>query len=402
MRQIRDLFASLGDSGAGAAGSFLVGLVALRALDTHELALYALLFSAGTAAAVIPQQMAYLPRRIELNKSADRVRPRYGRDFAAAVPHNTIAVVLVIVSGAPLYSSVHQDVALGMIGGAILWVACLGYQDHIRSALHVTQHHHHAATVSVAKLTVCLLAFTVLVVWGHTLPPLVLSNLPFAVLGLSTLVSALLGVWLHRHTQPSEEAIKIRFVTSVRTAFGGFLLQGSGYVTNLIVALSLGSVALAQLEAARVAAQPVFVAASALSSYYLPPAIRLQHAGDRRGALRRVGIMISMQLAIGGMYAAIVPLIAGPLGTVATRTVDPGLASARAGAFAAQSTIAPLNQLNLAAGRYRLANVSTALSVAVSLGTLTACIGAVGVYAVPIAMGVGALTRGAILLATRR
>ena len=398
MRRLRGLAASLGDSGAASAASFLIGIVALQTLGDEEMALYALLFSAGVAAMVIPQQMSFLPRRLRINREIDSVRPRYRLDALATAPHTALAAMLTVAAGTPLYGATGVVSAVGMATGAAIWVAASSFQDHVRTSLHVTGHHHHAASVSLAHLAFTAAGLVCASLLSAVVSDPIRSSIPFGILALSNLVSAVLGVLLHRTTTPTGDLTRIPLSVGLRTAISGVIFQSSNYAVNLLVALVLGATALTNLEAARIAAQPVLVAGTALASYFMPPAIRSQAKGDVRDSYRRIGIMAAFQFAFGGAYAAAVPVVASAISLLAGRAIDVGLTVARVGAFSLHSTVAPLNQLNLAAERYRLATVSTAISVVVSLISLAALMPALHTYAVPVATAISALIRAGGIL----
>jgi O-antigen/teichoic acid export membrane protein len=397
MRKVLDLVASLGDAGAAAAGTFLVGLIALRSLSNAELALYALLFSAGVAAMVIPQQMSYLPRRIRVNQSINTVRGAYGADLRSALPLIVVAILIVSAAGTPLYAKVGMMPAILLTGTAVIWVAASSFQDHIRTSLHITDDHRLATVVSFVQLTIAAVGFSATLIIGPEHVGVATAAVPFGTLALANVVSAGAGIWLHRSRAVIDDSTSIPLSVGLKTAASGFMLQASGYASNLIVALALGYAALANLEGARIAAQPILVAGTALSSYFLPTAIRLQQRSEYRAARKRIVILLSSQVGVGILYAIAVPLLVALLSKVADRPIDGGLAAALAIAFALHVGVGPLNQMNVAAQRYRLAAVSTAVSITSSLVALLLTIPAVGMYAVPISIAVGAIVRAAVL-----
>jgi O-antigen/teichoic acid export membrane protein len=402
VRKALDLVASLGDAGAASAGTLLVGLIALRSLSNAELALYALLFSAGVAAMVIPQQMSYLPRRIRVNQAVDKVRSAYQSDLISSLPFIIVAVLIVLAAGLPLYAAVGALDSLLLSGTAILWVTASSFQDHIRTSLHITDDHRLATVVSFAQLTIVAICFASTLFIGPDYMGSVTTAIPFGTLAVANILSAGVGMWLHRKRNVIADSSRIALSLGLRTAASGFMLQVSGYASNLIITLTLGYAALATLEGARIAAQPILVAGAALSSYFLPTAIRMQQRGEARAAGRRIGTLLSSQIAIGIIYAAIVPFLAVLLGVLADRPIDAGVAAALAIAFALQVGVGPLNQMNIAAGRYRLAAMSTAISIAGSIVVLLITIPFAGVYAVPISISVGALVRASVLVGQRR
>ncbi|MCR2824240.1 hypothetical protein [Microbacterium sp. zg.Y909] len=397
-----NLSASLVDAIAAAAGSFLIGLIALRALELPELALYALMYSGGFAAMVIPQQMGYLPRRIAVNTAAEVVRGRYATDLLGATPYVALAMLAVVAAGSPLYTSTGGNTALILASTAALWVAASSFQDHIRTSLHITANHAGAAATSLVQLGVAASVFGLVLLFQDDIPYAVLCAVPFGALTLSNSVSACIGIFIHRTTPPIGRGPRPSFSVSFRTALSGFILHASSYVTNLSVALSLGAAALASLESTRVAAQPVLVAGTALSSFFLPKAIRFQSAGADGLAYRRVRRMVASQAVLGAGYSAIAPVFALLLSSWTGNPIDPFLAVALAIAFALQSMVGPINQMNIAARKYALATISTIVAAAVTLATVLLLLSTAGLFAVPLALTAGALTRGAMLLLARR
>lgn len=401
MRRLTGLLGSIGDAGASAAGSFLVGLIALRALDTAQLALYGLLFSAGVAAMIIPQQMGYMPRRLRANSARDLVRPSYRSDVWGNIGYILIASAGVALAGLPLSTSVGLPAYLALSITAATWVAASSFQDHVRTSLHITGDHLKASLVSTTQLALAAAAFATVLSNAHSLDSIA-AFLPFGVLTLVNLSSAAVGIILHRSRPVVEGDSHVKVFTSIKIAASAFVIFGGTYLLNLAVAAILGSHALASLESVRIAAQPVMVAATALASFLLPGAIRLQQNGHREQARRRLGLMVTCQVAVGAGYSLLVPLVAGPLSSLASRPIPGGLASAQSMAFAMQATVSPVNQLNVAAGHYLRATVASALSVICALVTLISLISSLQLYAVPIALAVGAIVRAmAILISTR-
>ncbi|MEV7692875.1 hypothetical protein AB0N73_06035 [Microbacterium sp. NPDC089189] len=336
-----------------------------------------------------------------MNKAPARVRGRYGADARSAIPHVVAAISLMALAGTPLYGSVSVSAAVFLGTTAAAWVAASSFQDHVRTSLHISGDHGFAAIVSCLQLAISLAFFTFVQLATVHQHPSISTALPFGTLAVANLVSGLVGVWLHRSVNKISDESKVSFKLGLRTAASGFVLQGGAYALNLVVVLTLGASALATLEGVRIAAQPVLIASTALASFFLPPAIRLQAQGKTREANRRVRFMIGAQLSLGIAYASLVPFFAGLLSGFAGRSIPPLIAAAQTLSFSLQAMIAPINQMNIAANRFSLATMGTALSVAVSLVVLALTANSLHLYAVPLATASGALARGSLLILAR-
>ncbi|MBM3715877.1 MAG: hypothetical protein FJW64_09125 [Actinobacteria bacterium] len=189
---------------------------------------------------------------------------------------------------------------------------------------------------------------------------------------------------------------------SLKTAVSGFLLQGGNYASSLCIVTILGSATLAELESVRISAQPVMIAGTALAAFFVPPAIRMQQAGDRNGALKQVARMCVILLVVGAVFTVIVPPFTILIEFLTGRQTSAGLAMALVAAFALQAIIAPMNQLNIANSQYALAALSTMASIALTLATLLVTLHVLLLWAVPLAIALGAILRAVILVIAER
>lgn len=381
---------ALADAGTASVATFVASLIALRSLTDVELALYALIFSALTALMIAPQYMLYIPQRLHANRQAGLRRTDYAADARAALPFAMATGAGVLLAGLPLRAG-HEQAWLVMGLSAAVLSALSPFQDHLRASLHVAGRHGAAAATSAVNVAMVAGVFA-WAEWG-TMRGEWAYAAPFGALVLGNLASIVVGYRLHRDVTVVEERDPISFGTSVLAASTGFARQGVAYVTNLLVAAMISASALAALETARVAAQPVLILGVGMASYFMPQAVRAIGAGDRRrasGIMRRLVATVS---GAGAVYALALLPLAPLLALILGRPVDAGLASARAGSFAMSAAANPFNAYNMAERRYGLALGLTAASEVPALIALVALIPVAGVFAVPLAAVVSAVLR---------
>ncbi|WP_296664615.1 hypothetical protein [Demequina sp.] len=387
---------SLADAGTASVATFVASLVALRSLDDPELALYALVFAALTALMIAPQYMLYIPQRLHANRQPQVRRTSYRADARGAVPYAAVTAVGVFLAALPLRGGLSDPSAyVAICATAAVLSALSPFQDHMRASLHVAGRHGRAALVSAVNLGVVSVIF-VAVEWGPQGPAWFAYAAPFGSLVLGNLVSIVAGYGLHRAVTVVEHRDPILFRTSLLAASTGFARQGVAYVANLLVAAMISASALAALETARVAAQPVLILGIGVASFFMPEAVRAIGAGDRHRAGAIMRRLVAVVSGAGAVYAlALIPL-APLLALVLGRPVDAGLASARAGSFALSSAANPFNAYNMAERRYGVALGLTAASEIPALVVLVALIPSLGVFAVPVSASVSAVLRIAL------
>lgn len=380
---------SLADAGGSAAASFAAGLVALRTLSTNELALYTLLFPAALAIMLIPQTVAYLPQRLQINGQGGVTRPSYGSDVLRGMSLGAVASLILPLAGLPLLAEVGMGSYVGIVLGAFAWVLTSPLQDHVRAALHVTGHHGGAAVVSAVNLLVSGSAFTAISALDVNGTP----YLAYSVLVAGNLISAAVGIFLHRRVAPTRSRIPVTLKNAAKYSSSALVMQAGGYMNNLAIAVLLVPAALAELESARVVAQPIMVLGVGLSSYVLPIAIRAKVAGDSRKT-RRVMTWFSAGVVGGGLvYSAFLPIGVPVLSSIAQRAIDLPLAVLRTVSFALQSTSAPFNNLNLSVGMHRRAFWNSATTAVLGVVLNIILIPIIGVFALPISLAIAAAVR---------
>jgi len=398
----RGIAASLSDSVLSAAGTFSIGIVALRVLDSNSVALYALTFSAGVAAMIVPQHMGYLPRRLAINRQQQRIRPNYLLDLHGTLPYTGVAACAVALSSIPLWHLSDSTGLILLILGGIAWITASSFQDHVRTSLHISANHFTASAVSLVQILVIVAVCAPVVLNVDASTRLTLPSFPFAVLAIANFISGLAGVLAHSRLRSAAPRQAVPFGVSLKTAVSGFLLQGGNYASSLCIVTILGSATLAELESVRISAQPVMIAGTALAAFFVPPAIRMQQAGDRNGALKQVARMCVILLVVGAVFTVIVPPFTILIEFLTGRQTSAGLAMALVAAFALQAIIAPMNQLNIANSQYALAALSTMASIALTLATLLVTLHVLLLWAVPLAIALGAILRAVILVIAER
>ncbi|MDN4472044.1 lipopolysaccharide biosynthesis protein [Demequina zhanjiangensis] len=384
---------ALADAGTASVATFLASLIALRSLTDEELALYALVFAAMTALMIAPQYLAYIPQRLHANRQQDLRRPQYRADATTAAPYGALTAVGVFLAGAPMLGHLDGTEAYVAICGTAAVLSLLSpFQDHLRASLHVADRHGRAAGVSGLNLAVvAVVLVTVETVDG--LPAWAVLAAPFGSLALGNAVSIAAGYRWHRDVPQVEERDRLPVASQAMVASTGFARHGAGYVANLLVAALISPAALAGLEAARVAAQPVLILGTGVASFMMPKAVRAIGAGRMREARRRMGRLVAVVSSTGVVYALLLLPFSGLVSLVLGRPVDAPLASARAGAYSLSAAANPFNAYAMAERRYGLALTLTLTSELVALGVLVAAIPAMGVFAVPLAGAVSAILR---------
>lgn len=384
---------TLSDAGASSIASFAAGLMALRSFSVYEVALYSLLFSAALTAMIIPQYMSFVPQRLNANRQESIVRTAYGRDAIAGLALGLPAALLVVASGLPLLGEVGSEAFAILAITAAMWTVVSPFQDHVRSALHITGHHGAAASVSLVHLSVVGIAL----VYAIAAPERTLwhAALPFGALFLGNSLSAAVGVLLHRRVAVVPMRANVTVGIAVKTALSAFITQGVGYSTNLLVALLVAPAALASLETARIAAQPVLVLGVGLGAFFLPRVIRLRALQQPNAGMNLLRMTVLIGVG-GGLYCAALPLAAPALSALTSQPVPVWLSIARAASFSLEAAAVPFNRVLLADRRYGRAIANSSIAGAAWLTLTLALIPFLGVFAVPMAHSASAIIRGAL------
>jgi len=388
------LLQTFADAGCASLSTFFVGLIALRVLSVGQLAFYAILFSAALVVMLVPQQTAFVPRRLKLNAESPGRRTGLRQDLRRAWPATVFAAaVLPLLTVPGLHLVSVRDFAV-MTLTAMSWVMVSPVQDHLRSCMHIAGRHWMAGLMSAAMaLVVAVTYILVTILPGSSLFTLI----PFGALAVSNLLTTILGSWLWRHLPAASWDAPRKFLRSFKYLTSDVLMQLYNYSANSVVSLALGATALALLETARIAAQPVLVLALALTTYYMPQAIRAFSRGDTRTLSTRLLRLTLVASGVGVIYSAAL-LALGPLfAFVAGRPVDSMLAATRAFGNSLQTTSSAFNQLYFASGAVKGLVRNTLTSTAIGFAVLVVSIHWIGVFALPICLILVSLIKAAFI-----
>lgn len=389
------LGAGFGDSAAAALATFSVGAFAVRLLSSEGLALFSLFMTGLITCALLPQQLVFMPTRIRSNLSLTRQRPALRTDLRLAVPSSLAAAVLVLSFGLPLlgHVDVGQYLAMGITASAATILGAV--QTHIRATMHVLNEHAAAACTSLLALgiVVTLLAVSEM---AHFVP-WVEYAFPFGSLAIGYGVSSLIWTLVaRRHEKMTKHALPM---LRERILYVGpdITVQLTWYCLSLLVVAVLGPVQLADLEAARVVAAPVFILASGLTSYALPSVIRAISSTTTRAAfkqgtirLKRLQAMVATCATVYGLLL----LLAGPvLSSLFQRNVNPPLSASRALAFGVEGASNVINPMFVVAGRPGRGLAVIVGACVVSLAAAVPSLLLLGPYGLPVAQGLSSAAR---------
>lgn len=379
------------DAGGAAATNFLAGLIAVRLLDDGALTLYSLLSIAAVLAMLFPQQVGYLPYRLHVNVRTTNHRPSYWASVRIAFFPSLVIAPIVIAAGFPAFDMVTGPEYWATVSATCAFAVVSPFQDHLRMSLHVVGAHWRAAVVSAANFSVLLVCFTVAVlVPADVSAP---SYVPFLALALANSCSAALAAVLLVPFAPFNERPAGTLRSRSKLLVSDAIMQGMGYLSAAAVAVVLGAAASAALEAARVAAQPIYVLSTALANVYVPRIIRAVGNGERRAVARMVSRLSAVTVLAGTAYAAILLVAAPFVGALIGRTFEGPLGATRGLSFSAQAATSPFNSVYYAAGKVNRAIILSAVSALTGLAVLALSIGVLGVYAVPACLLAAAIVR---------
>lgn len=388
-----DLVAGLGDAGFASLGTFLAGIIAVRELPTHSLALYVVLSSATIFSMPLPRQLTYMPAQIGANLETLEISPVIRRSVRNAGRASALAFAIVVVTGLTLLHAVAlpELAALTLTAGAFAVVSPL--QDHVRGSLHVVGRHFSAAVCSVVLAAVIagLLTATLLL----RLPPVAIALAPFGALVAGNTASLIAGLALLRGVPRHVAYDRGPFAVRSRYLLMEVVVQGSWLGCNYIVLFALGAKALAQLETARLSASPILILAAGASTFMVSAVLRqLSTAKRGEGRAGRLLIRAFLVIGIGGALYAITLTAAAPfISTVLNRHVDLPLALTRVAAFAIEGCSGFMAVVLLATGASKAAVLLSSGAGVVGLVGTAALSPLLGPVALPLSQGSGMAVR---------
>lgn len=380
------------DAACSALANFTGSLIAIRVLDTVEFAAYSLFLSGMLASAVLPQFLAFFPHRLHTNKLIKERRGRFLADYADAIPYLTLGAVFVGVSAAPFFNELGGVEYLLIATTAVANFLLSPFQDHVRASMYVAGLPRIAAMMSVTNLAVVGIITSMLFLrdWDRFEG---VEAVPFTALAIGNFTSLIIGLTLSRQHPAAESRIKLTPTLGLKVGASYMMIPASVYGTNILAAVMLGASSVAELEAARLAAQPVLVAGTAIVSVIGPFIIRDYNNGRHASAKKWAYRGAALCLIAGTLYALSLPFAIVPLSLLAGQSLGLALSSARAVAVSAQLSMSVLSLHLLGASRYRLATLSAAASSILGLAVFAVTAPYLGAYGVPVSITAGACVR---------
>lgn len=276
--------AGLADAAMASLATFGTGLVGVNALDDVTRGVYAVFFTAFLAATVIPTQLVLIPaetaavdaersRRLRILPSSLRVGTWVG--FASAIP---IGIAVLATR-----SNADSDLLLAFAATAGLASLVSPLQDHIRRMLHLAGRSWYAASMSAVQLAGVASTLGLLALFGISA-----AWLPFGALAVANLVSSGAGLVLASRIGASDEELPV--VIRELIGAGRWLLlmalvpRISFFVASVLITVLADAKALGFAEAARLAAQPLYVLGLGLEAVVRPHAMVAASERDRTAA----------------------------------------------------------------------------------------------------------------------
>ncbi len=383
--------AGLADSAASAATTLIIGISAIRILPSEGIALYSLLMTGFITSMLIPQQLIFFPVRIQVNLSELVTRPALIRDLWSARYALIMAMLSVMLFGLPMASSVGIAPYLLMSLTAAFASVTGSLQTHIRSSMHVLGHHKMAGACSITALVVTIVGLGFLS--QVKLEPWMQYAVPFGLLVTAYCLSAFCWAFAARRTIPMLIQPFERLRTRALYVAPDVIVQITWYGVSLLVVVVLGSSALTELEGARVAAAPVFILASGISSFAVPTLLRSISQNGFDKAYRQLAFVQAL-IAVGGLlYAVALATLGGLLSRVFQRPVDPVLSGTRAFASGVEGTSNTLTSAYVVTGKAGQGVLIVLGSCLLVLIMLVPLLLVAGIYAVPICQASGSAVR---------
>ena len=321
------------------------------------------------------------------------------RDVARGLPASLLSVVIVVVSIVPaVLGGVPVDgLTSQLVAGAVLFALVSPIQDHLRGLLHVVGLHWRAASMS--GVTLALTVTIVVVARSHEWLGLSL----FGALAAGNLCSLFAGSWFLKRTSRVELITLPRLAVRSRYLVADVVVQVAGYIASTLVVALLGSAALADLEAARIAAAPVFVIVSGLAAVLVPAMVRAV-VGPRGLLIRRSVKTVIGVLSLGAAYSAFTILVVPLLSLATGRHIPAQLASWRAASASVEGAGNTLAAPLYAQGRSWSWILISVASSGISLATMPTLLVSQGAFGLPMAQLIGGASRlgmGLVALARR-
>jgi O-antigen/teichoic acid export membrane protein len=297
--------AGLLDAGCASLATLAIGVYAVRYLAVADLGAYSLFFSAFVLAAVVPAQLVLIPAGI-----ASVSHPRHDRlgllpqaVRLGGVP--AVAAAATCAAAAWLAATAPTDVRFAFAVTAAACATLSPLQDYARSSLHFAGASWRAAGVSVVQLGAVVVALLGLSASSFPVP-----WHPLGALAIANGTSLAFAFLVSRHRFATSALPRYRVTHLLR--FGRWLLlleiaaAAALFLSSILVNRLAGAEALGHAEAARIAAQPIFVMAVGLSAVLGPRSMEAGVARDLRRAKRVSRPFGSLLLLAAAAYFAVV------------------------------------------------------------------------------------------------
>ena len=293
--------AGLVDAGASSLATFAAGVAATRLLESSELGVYAIFFSAWLLAFQLPTQLILVPAEAKLVHIPSKERRTFLlRNSVMALPLALLGSTVVLGVLLVVPQDANPAIALQLGATAALVAGLYPLQDHARRLLHLSRSHWSAASASLVRLGGT--SMVLVAGWNAGVSP---GLLPFGSLAagdLCALAFSLLIVRPKRGTKPTYSARGL-MRSGKWLLLSASMGPAAGFAMSLLVTNLADAAALGLAEAARVAAQPVLVLALGLAAVLRPASMEAAIGGDKPQARR-----LSRRLALGLALATLLYL----------------------------------------------------------------------------------------------
>ena len=250
-----------------------------------------------------------------------------------------MAATVAVCAGIPVLPHVNTAEYVAMATGAGASAVGGALLAHVRSLYHVVEAHEWAGISSMVNFVVVIV--TLALAWrtegaAH-------YAVPFGALATGQVVALCLWPFVTRRWARGHRAVVAGLASRVLYLVPVSAGQLAIYAQSTLVVSLLGTAESAHLEGARVAASPVYIVASGLAAFLMPPIVRRLGKAPARSILVSLVIGMAAVATSGFIYVVLLLALGAHLSTAFGRSIDPGLAGARAGAFALEgaSTLPP-------------------------------------------------------------
>lgn len=306
MTRFKNVPAGLVDAGTSSLATFAAGVAATQLLGGPALGVYAIFFSAWLLASKLPTQLILVPAEARLVRIPSSERTAYLlRNSVMGLPPALVGSAAVFAVLLIVPRDVDAVTAIQLSATAALEATLFPLQEHARGLFHLSRFHWFAASASIVRLVVVTLVL--ITGWKAGVSP---SLLPFGSLAAGDACALAFSFLVVR---PKWKA-KPPYTELGLLRSGKWLLlsasmePASAFVVSLLVINLASAAALGLAEAARIAAQPVFVFALGLSIVIRPASMEAAIRGARVDAQRLSKRLTWGLVLVTLLYLAVVSL----------------------------------------------------------------------------------------------